>query len=387
MTCSYCRIALPTEAVYCHACGRKQTSVPAGHRRHRRPQHQGTITKLSGRKKPYWARMPADYSGGSVSRKSLGCFATKAEAVEALGRAMYAADQQNHVSTTLQAIYERFEAGHYFQQLSKSAQGSHRSAWKSLASCANIPISAVNKETFQQPINALHTQGLKRETLAKIRNLASLLCKEAMGLGLITVNYGQLVQLPKNDTLPPVPFTSSELKVLWAAADSGDKDAMVVQILNYTGMRPSELLSVDIAQHLHTEGAYWYFRTGSKTSAGENRIIPIPQLIHPLACALVAGRTSGPLVTTPTGKMWRLDNWRPRCFYPLMERLQLENHVPYSCRHTYADLQKRRNVSPEIMMTIMGHSDYGTTVERYQSTTSEDIARICAAANDLSRPE
>lgn len=388
MTCAYCRTTLPADAVYCHACGRKQTSAPAaGRRRHRRSQHQGTITKLSGRKKPYWARMPANYSGNTVTRKSLGCFATKAEAAEALGRAMYATEEAQHAPATLQTIYEYFEQSHYFEQLSKSAQGNHRTAWKHLSSCANIPVANINKETFQQPINALHAQGLKRETLAKIRNLASLLCKEAMGLGLITVNYGQLVQLPKNDTEPPIPFSSAELKILWQSADAGDKDAMTVQVLNYTGMRPSELLNVDIAQHLHADGKYWYFHAGSKTPAGEDRFIPIPQLIHPLISALVDKRTSGPLIASPTGKKWRLDNWRPRCFDPLMERLHLENHVPYSCRHTYTDLQKRRNVSAEIMMSIMGHTDYGTTVERYHSTTSEDISRICAAVDDLSRPE
>ena len=69
-----------------------------------------------------------------------------------------------------------------------------------------------------------------------------------------------------------------------------------------------------------------------------------------------------------------------------MEHLGLEGYTPYSCRHTYADLQKRKQVSPEIMMRIMGHADYSTTVEKYQTTTEDDIARICEAADGFERP-
>jgi len=386
MTCSYCRTTLPDVAVYCFACGRKQPTAPAGHRRHRRPQSQGTITKLPGRRKPYWARLPAVYDGKSVTRQSLGCFATHAEAAEALGRAMYASNTDNSHGVTLQDLYASFVNSHYYANLSQSAQGSHRSAWTHLMSCSKIPVSSVNKETFQQVIDSLHLEGRKRETLAKIRNLASLLCKEAMGRGFMTVNYAQLVQLPKTDTIPARPFSSSDLNALWTAADAGDVDAMVVQILNYTGMRPNELLQVDIETHLHVTGQHWYFKTGSKTEAGQNRIIPIPPIIRPLISVLIADRSEGPLVVSPTGKRYRLDNWRPRNFNTLMERLNLTGYSPYSCRHCFADMQKRRNVSPELMMTIMGHTDYGTTVERYHTTTDEDIDRICAAVDDLSRP-
>lgn len=69
-----------------------------------------------------------------------------------------------------------------------------------------------------------------------------------------------------------------------------------------------------------------------------------------------------------------------------MGRLGFLGHTPYSCRHTYADLQKRKQVPPEIMMEIMGHKDYSTTVERYQTTAYEDIVRICTLADGFERP-
>lgn len=389
VTCKYCKIQLSDDAVYCHICGKKQ--IIQSHKHRHRAHAEGTITKLPGRRtSPYWARLPADYSTGTVVRKSIGVFPTYKAASEALAKAIYTFEIETSAAketVTLQTIYDHFICSHYYEGLSKSAQSSHRTAWTHLEDCWNIPISSINKESFQSRINALCSQGYKRETLAKVRNLASLLCKEAMGMGLITVNYGQLIQLPKSDSTAAKPFSSQDLKVIWQAADSGNIDAMAVLILIYTGMRPTELLGINIAVHLHQEGDYQYFQTGSKTEAGIDRIIPIPNILHSIISSLIANRTEGALIASEKGGFFRLDNWRPRHFNALMSELRLSGYVPYSCRHTYADIQKRRNISPEIMMEIMGHEDYSTTVERYQTTTAEDIARICSAVNGLERPK
>lgn len=387
MGCVYCHTALPNNALYCPQCGRKQRSTPRPRRHRPRARSEGSIVKLSGKRRlPYWARGPAEYDGNTVTRPSLGCYATYAEAAEALGRSKYAPKSTPAEIITLSTMYDRFISSHYHDALSPSAQSSHRTAWKHLSPCANTPIHSINKETFQMPIDELARHGLKRETLAKVRNLCSLLCKEAMGLGLMTVNYGQLVQLPKADKSTILPFSSAELKLIWSKSDSGDKRAMAVLLMCYTGMRPGEMLGLRIEQHLHRANSYRYFRTGSKTEAGRNRIIPIPSIISHIVTNLVNGRTEGPLVAAEQGGHYRLDNWRPRCFNTLMEELHISSHVPYSCRHTYADLQKRRQVAPEIMMEVMGHEDYAITVEHYQTTTEDDIIRICEAVNGLERP-
>lgn len=388
MQCKSCHTKLQEDAKFCHQCGRRQIIESKQHHHHR-AQSEGTITKLSGRRKhPYWARLPANYFRGVPERKSLGCFPTYKAAAEALAKAMYLPSEaaKNEIKMTLQDMYDRFVESHYFAALSKSAQRSHHSAWKHLAKCTQVSVSEINKDTFQEPINILHEEGLKRESLAKIRNLCSLLCKEAMGLGLITVNYGQLVQLPKKDSTPVKSFSMKDIQKLWTAFDAGDKDSIAVLILVYTGMRPSELLAVAIETHLHIEGEHCYIQTGSKTKAGRNRIIPIPQALRPVIERAVAERSEGPLIAAEQGGFLRLDNWRPRSFNPLMKRLGLVGYVPYSCRHTYADLQKRRAITPEVLATIMGHEDYATTVEHYFSITEDDIARLCEAADGLQRP-
>lgn len=388
MICKSCGTPLSEDSVFCHLCGKKQLSQ---HKRHfHRCKSQGTITKLSGRRKNlYWARLPVDYSTGYPTRKSLGCFPSYNEAAEALAKAMYT---QNEIpdlrqTFTLQDIYDRFIDSNYYLSLSKSGQGAHRTAWKHLSRISQVPICNVTKATFQRPIDDLYRMGKKRETLAKVRNLSSLLCQEAMGMGLLVTNYGQLVQLPKNDSSGAVPFSSVELKLIWSEADKKNNTAAAVLILNYTGMRPSELLNLEISKNLFIYGDRRYFKTGSKTEAGKNRIIPIPDILNNSLDSLIDNRTSGPLVTAPGGGFFRLDNWRPRCFNVLMKELSLSGRTPYSCRHTYADIQKRRNIDPEIMMEIMGHEDFSTTVEFYHTTTDEDLDRIFSAVDGIIRPK
>lgn len=391
MECKYCHKEIPDDAKYCHLCGKQQIVQPKRHRRHR-PQSQGSIVKLSGghRENPYWARLPADYSTGVAVRQSIGCFPSYASAAAALAKALYAPEeesQKKQKSLTLQDMYNRFIASNYYSQLSKSAQGSHRSAWSHMKTCADIPVERINKDTFQIIINQLQETGYKRETLAKIRNLASLLCKEAMGLNLISVNFGALVQLPKQDGVPVKPFSKQALEALWQAADMHDKDAWAVLTLVYTGMRPSELLNATIEVHLHIENDSWFFRTGSKSKAGKNRIIPIPTVLKPIISQLISGRNTGPVVAAEHGGFHRLDNWRPRHFNKLMKRLNLDGYVPYSARHTYADALKRNGTAPETVATILGHEDYATAYEHYFTTTDEDISRLCEAANKLERPK
>lgn len=384
MLCKKCGKSIPDDALYCQYCGKKQLSAPQP--RHAKRVHgSGSITKLKGnRARPYLARLPATLQSGTRAQRTLGMFATYQEADEAL-RAV--ANSGGSGAYTLRQIYEIFLGGNYFGRLSPDGQKSHIGAWKYLEPYASKRMYQITKLEFQSAVDAMARRGLKRETMAKVRNLSSLLCKEAMGLGIITVNYGALVQLPRQDSKEQIPFSNAELKLLWDAARAGDAAALHVVLDCYTGMRPGEMFGLEIDKHLFQSDAGWYFVTGSKTDAGRNRIIPIPHVIHWIIDALADGRTEGFLIRSPEGKRVDLANWRRRQFRPLMERLGIQGKTPYSCRHTFSNLQKRRGVDAETMMEVMGHEDYSTTVEKYQTTTQDDIARILTKIVDTEAPE
>lgn len=385
LTCKKCKKELPDGAIYCLYCGKKQISSAMRKRHAKRPSGSGSIYKLSGkRKNPYQAVFPAIWQDGKKIQKPLGYYPTYEEADAALRKAL-AIGREAH-EKTLDDIYRRFISGNYFAGLSESGQESHKSAYKYMSSIQYTHIVDISTTAFQRIVDDMRDKGLSRETMAKVRNLASLLCKECMREKLMDINFGALVQLPREEKAEKRSFSIRELSQIWTRAQSGDKTAMAVTLLCYTGMRPSELLKVQIEQHIRRCKGWTYIQTGSKTEAGQNRIIPVPDAAVPFLEQLQAERDFGFLVPTSSGIQWREENWRKRRFYPLMAELKIEGAVPYTCRHTYSNLQKRRNVDPEIMMEIMGHTDYSTTVEYYHTTTDDDIDRICSAASGLEPP-
>lgn len=386
MICIKCKKEIPEDAVYCLYCGKKQTASPRRKRHAKRPSGTGSIVKLPGkRKRPYQAFLPAIYEEGRKIQKNLGCYATYDEADAAL-KNVISEGRESHIRT-LEDIYQQFISGHYFSALSHSGQQSHIGAHRYLEKIMNTSVAEINTMTFQRVVNEMHEKGLSRETMAKVRNLSSLLCKECMRSKLMVVNFGALVQLPKEEVVSNRSFSTSELAKIWDKASSGNETAMAVILLCYTGMRPSEFLNIRIEQHIRKYQGWTYIQTGSKTKAGQNRIIPVPTSVIPFLFALSKGRDFGLLIPAIKGNVWNEANWRKRRFYPLMIDLGIDGAVPYTCRHTYSDLQKRRNVSPEIMMEVMGHADYSTTVEHYHSTTDEDICRICEAIDGLESPQ
>ena len=177
--CPKCKKPTVDDASFCAYCGKRLAPLP---RRVRpRTEGQGSITKLSDdRAKPYWARLPAEYDNLHVQRRSIGCYKTYKEAAEALAKAMYVEQESAQRGLTLGDLYEGFIETKYFAQLTPQSQAGHRNSWRDLQAAAKVPVKQINRDTLQQIIDTAEKRGLKRETLAKIRNLASMLCREAM---------------------------------------------------------------------------------------------------------------------------------------------------------------------------------------------------------------
>lgn len=322
------------------------------------------------RSKP-WRAISPSVDG---KRVFLGYFSTKAEASAAIEEAGRKSSPGLTVMT-VGDVYNSFVNSNYFNQLSKSGQASHRFAWNYLSKIERVKFKNITTSIFQAVVDDMTREGKKRETTAKVRNLASLLCKEAMRLGILDINYAALVQLTRNDSKAGRSYTAEERKLIWEAWKAGNETAGYVTLLTFTGMRPNEPRKLVLGENVF-DG---YFITGSKTKKGIDRIIPYPDFCQEIVDYFAHGRSEGALFENLT----EYSNWRVRKFVPLMASLGIENVVPNSSRHTYSDIQKRRNIDPEIMMDIMGHEDYSTTVEKYHSITEEDIVRIRSATRGL----
>ena len=108
MQCIKCKKEIPDNSAYCNYCGKKQATEKR--RSRKRANKQGSVYKLSGkRSKPYAAVLPARYGEyGEVKRTVLGYFATKTEALNALGDAIANNLVTARIDLTLKQAYNEW---------------------------------------------------------------------------------------------------------------------------------------------------------------------------------------------------------------------------------------------------------------------------------------
>jgi integrase len=113
---------------------------------------------------------------------------------------------------------------------------------------------------------------------------------------------------------------------------------------------------------------------GFKTEAGKDRIVPINAKIAPILAQRMAS-DSEYIFPRSDGSLMDDEHFRKYCFNPLMETLGITDRVPYSCRHTFANLLKNVKGSDTDKAALIGHSDASMT-KYYQSADYESLQAI-----------
>lgn len=377
MLCKKCKKLIEDDSIYCRFCGKKQIAAPRA--THRRPHGAGTVTKLSGaRQKPYAARK-------TVNGKEIliGTFSTKTEALLAL---------ENAALHDINLIHE-YTVSQFFQllveqnkdKLTESGLTNYRSGYKHLEHLSKMKMRNIRTVHFQDAIKQAQEQGLGYATWKKIQNVGSLLCKLAMANDVIDKNYAMLVTMPESKKkTDKQSFSSEQLDTMWQLASADDVIATILALC-YNGMRINEFLDlkkehVDLDEHM-------IYAPGSKTEAGKNRIIAIPEDLLPIYQKMM-NSPGEYLYSSPTGKRWDAKNFRDRAFYPTLDAYGLnpdKKITPHSCRHTYATLCVKNELNEKATMDLMGHSKYSTTLELYADATAKDLEFLRREANKLNR--
>ena len=381
MECIKCKNTIPDKSTYCYLCVKKQLST-SQKRTRKRPNGTGNITQLSGkRKKPYWARK---YINGKMV--SLGTFATKTEAFRAIESASNHDISSIH-DYTVQQIYDMLIEQNK-DKLTKSGMTNYISAFNYLKPYAKVKMRNIRTIHFQEAINDAKKNGVGYATWKKIENLGSLMCQIAMANDLIDKNYARLVTMPEDPNQnEKVTFSTKQLQTLWELWDKDDT-IMIILALCYNGLRINEFLdlkkeNIDILERI-------IYTSGSKTQAGKNRIIAIPEDVLPLYQKMM--KNDGEyLVTAPKGGRCDAKNFRDRAFYKTLDKYNLATNeegkriTPHSCRHTYAALCVKNNLNKKATMDLMGHSKYSTTIELYAESTKKDINFLRSEADKIKK--
>lgn len=366
LLCIRCKREIPDESLYCPWCGRRQSATaPAPRKRAaRRSPGSGNIHKLSGyRAKPYEAR---------IGQKSIGCYASKGEAVLALDYFLAAGKPLEAATATFEQVYTAWSALHY-TDVSKSTQTGYINAYSTAAILHRRRMADLRTGDYQQVIDGLVSAGKSFSACSKQNGLFIQLNTFAMERDLIDKNYASFVRLPKKPEPKKRVLSTTEQQAIWAVALSDGPQMQIAQIavvLFCTGMRIGELLSLR-SEDVHLEEGYAI--GGEKTKAGRNRVIPLPGEIHHIIASWLANDCPTLLANRAGNPM---DDSRVRHrFIALMDSLDIHGVTPHTCRHTCATMMAAAGVPPKAIQTVLGHASYSTTATIYTHPQIADLVR------------
>lgn len=337
----------------------------------RLPNGYGSITKLSGkRRKPFMVRITTGYDNeGKQLMSVLGYYTTRNEALAML--AEYNKNPYNPIArkTTFKEIYESFCNEKY---ISKDIKIPHAYT-SSFAWCTPVHYMAFPDIKLSAMQKIVDDCNKSRATKKNIKILFNRLSNYCLANDVIDKNYASLIELPP-DIKSEVhkPFTTEELNMLWLHAD--DINIQIVLILCYTGMRPTELMTL---KHSNVHLDERYMLGGIKTKAGKDRVIPIAQKIFPFIKRLY--EQNNDYLLTYENKKVEYDTFRRKLFAPAMKLVELK-HYPHDGRHTCATLLDNAQVPDKIIKKILGHATTDITEKVY---THKAIRQLVDAINQI----
>lgn len=321
------------------------------------PNNYGSISKLSGnRRRPYVVRKSKEGGGFTI----LGYTASREEGLELL--AQYNANPWDidRAKITLGGLFDLWKEKKS-GKLGTSNRYTLFAAYRYCVPLADKPYAQIRAYEMQECID---TCGKGPGTEAGIKCLWGHLDRFALELDIITRQYSDLLTSAPRQETGRTPFTTEEIKTLWAHLSEPWVDTILIFI--YSGWRISELLALTPADVDLQAGT---MKGGTKTKAGKNRIVPIHSRIRPMVERRMA--EGGPRLICSKGKPISDQQYR-RFWAALMDTLHMK-HTPHECRHTFETRLDSAGANRKCIDLMMGHvsKDVGNRV--YNHKTLEEL--------------
>jgi integrase len=188
--------------------------------------------------------------------------------------------------------------------------------------------------------------------------------------------------------VPPVsPAAVEQMRVLLQARgkrkgvrDHGARDALIVTLIGYMGLRPEEVLALkveDLGEKLrcrrkNVDGELLaYTKTRRKRSVPWTAAVVRQDITE---YQLASGIRRGLLIPRDDGGPWRkhdYDNWRNRVYQPIAKQVDLPQPRPYDLRGSYVSLLAAEGMTLLEVARRAGHSV--DTCERYYAKIFDDV--------------
>lgn len=379
MECRKCKKEIPENSVFCNHCGAKQELAKKTRKTRTRGNGEGTVYQ---RGKTWTACLIVgwwvdDKLVAHPQRRYKGGFKTKKEALEYIPTLRKGGNPDADI--TFQSLYRRWFDDHE-GKVGESTMKGYASAYNHFKPLWGFKFRDITTDDMQE---CLDGGGKGRRTKELMKALAGCIYKYAAARQIVTHNYAQYLYVgnEKKGTHPA--FSMKQVEQIRQAAAAGDLRAVYTYCLIYLGFRPNEMLSLT-RDAFHKDGDAEYLIGGGKTEAGTDRTVPISPKIRQYLYELLL-KANPYIFPREDGKLMD-DKWfRDRWFYPLLADLAIQpmpdkehpaSLVPYSCRHTFANLLKNVEGADKDKASLIGHTDYAFTQQRYQSAELENLLGI-----------
>ena len=305
-------------------------------------------------------------------RRTKGGFSTKREAL-AYCQQLQAAPKEKP-KLTLQQVYDAWLPVHE-ARVSKSTADCYKAAFKYFDDLKFRIMCDIDVDDLQ---DCLDTCPRARRTRENMKAVIGLLYKYAIPRHQATMNLAEYLHTGDNDKSTRPAFTAEQVELIRQQIGLTPY-AEYIYVLIYTGFRPAELFS--LTKDSYHDGI---LTGGIKTEAGKNRAVPISPKVLPIIEEHVTN-CHGFLFPRENGEQMTVAYFRDYCFYPVLAAAGIQPiptaehpayYVPYSTRHTFANLLKGAQGSDVDKAKLIGHADYSTTKKMYQSAELEAMKKI-----------
>lgn len=368
MDCRKCSRALPEDAIFCCYCGVKQ-EITRKHRK--RANGTGTVFRYRGG----WV---VEYTEGwdivdgdlrRKTRRKYG-FKTSKDAEDALAeiRARIQAGTEEEskkkvLIKTVAQLWESYSASE-LPMRGKSTQDAYNVAWRKRikGTIGDRPID----EICLDDLNAI-VAGCTYDPAKDVRDLMSILFQRAIVDRQTTVNPAPMMTLPLQQSEEVVPWNASEISTLWKAWGNGERIAGYCLLMIYSGMMTGELLRCK--EDMINWEDQQIIGCGLKTKKRKEMPIHFPHIIEPILrelCATKSGKRGGEGYILDVSE---------RAFYERFAKMKAALDIrpevrPYSSRHSTGTELTLMGVEPAIIIDIMRHKNYTTTLKHYTKIPS-----------------
>lgn len=331
----------------------------------RRANGEGSIFKLSGkRRKPWAVRITTGYEdNGKQIYKYVGYYTTKTEAKNAMREYLTNPFNLDHKNTKLKDIYKWWSDQSKLAQTTMQSYGSAFNQAKPLHNMNMRDIKAAHIEMIMDQMKP-HMRSVFKNAMGKVYAYAlkhEIVDKDIMSLISITTTV---------ETKEKTPFTLAEINKLRSFKHPLNDTTL---ILFYTGLRINELLEIK-CENVHLDKKYMI--GGKKTKAGQNRIIPLHDKVLPLIKARY-DQGNRYLITKDNQKViyatYRISYWNK------MASALGFKHTPHDTRHTFTTFADRCGMNKVALKRILGHA-LGDITDHY---THKDIEELLKEINKL----